>query len=330
MFGRDQYYQKVLIAAGLLAFVPAEVCSAYVRRFWQKLLSSLKWPKWNYLISADLPVTGQEKSTNKGVSSLVQGIQQRFQAFVTKPKGASKATPQASAKQPSRTEDMVQDFSHVSLQPKDSKWACCSWSISKADQQRAKKLKAKALCLRLVDLYSHADALISRHAIKEILVDSEANEWFLPVPMGGREYLLELGYQLPKGGWLSLAFSEPVYVPQSDPSERSSDRSYSSFRQVQDFASQAFSPTSSVAEVADFGDDGMHEQMYQRAISNHPNPSFGIGSETLQGDGRSDRTRRLSNDSGSGLLDSGRGQFLRRRREAKQNDPDNQPDSDWF
>ena len=273
-------------------------------------------------------MTGQEKSNNKGVSSLVQGIQQRFQAFVTKPRGASKDTPQASTKQPSRTEDRVQDYSHVSLQPKDSKWARCSWSISKADQQRAKKSKAKALCLRLVDLYSHADALISRHAIKEILVDSEAHEWFLPVPMGGRDYLLELGYQLPKGGWLSLAFSEPVYVPQSDPSEQSSDRSYSSFRQEQDFASQPFSPTSSVAEVADFGDDGMHEQMYQRAISN--NPSFGIGSETLQGDGRSDRSRRLSNDSGSGWLDSGRGQFLRRRRESQQNDPDNASDSDWF
>ena len=116
--------------------------------------------------------------------------------------------------------------------------------------------------------------------------------------------------------------------PQSDSSEQSSDRSYSSFRQEQDFASQPFSPTSSVAEVADFGDDGMHEQMYQRAISN--NPSFGIGSETLQGDGRSDRSRRLSNDSGSGLLDSGRGQFLRRRRESQQNDPDNASDSDWF
>ncbi len=273
-------------------------------------------------------MTGQEKSTNKGVSSLVQGIQQRFQAFVTKPRGSSKATPQATAKQPSRTEDRVQDSSYVSLQPKDSKWARCSWSISKADQQRAKKTKAKALCLRLVDLYSHADALISRHAIKEILVDSKAHEWFLPVPMGGREYLLELGYQLPKGGWLSLAFSEPVYVPQSDPSEQSSDRSYSSFHQEQDVAAQPFSPTSSVAEVADFGDDGMHEQMYQRAISN--NPSFGIGSETLQGDGRSDRSRRLRNDSGSGWLDSGRGQFLRRRRESQQNDPDNASDSDWF
>ncbi|KGG28300.1 hypothetical protein EV13_1346 [Prochlorococcus sp. MIT 0702] len=45
MFARDQHYQKVLIAAGLLAFLPAEVCSAYVRRFWQKLLSSQKWPK---------------------------------------------------------------------------------------------------------------------------------------------------------------------------------------------------------------------------------------------------------------------------------------------
>jgi len=74
----------------------------------------------------------------------------------------------------------------------------------------------------------------------------------------------------------------------------------------------------------------MHEQMYQRAISNNPNPSFGIGSETLQGDGRSDRTRRLSNDSGSGLLDSGPGQFLRRRRESQQNDSDHAPDSDWF
>lgn len=272
-------------------------------------------------------MTGQEKSTNKGVSSLVQGIQQRFQAFVTKPKGSSKSSPEAFEKQPSSNEDRVQDSSYVSLHPKDSKWARCSWSISKADQQRAKKSKAKALCLRLVDLYSHTDALISRHAIKEILVDSEANEWFLPVPMGGRDYLLELGYQLPKGGWLSLAFSEPVYVPQSDPSEQSSDSSSSSLRQEQNVASQPFSLTSSVAEVADFGDDGMHEQMYQRAISN--NPSFGIGSETLQGDGRSDRSRRFSNDSGSGWLDSGRGQFLRRRK-SQQNDPDNASDSDWF
>ena len=264
------------------------------------------------------PVTGEEKSISAGVSSLVQGVQQRFKSFLSRSKVDSQVA--AKQKQPSS----AQECTYVAFQPKDSSWARCSWKISKADHQRASKLKATSLCLRLVDLCNPADALISAHAIKEIVVDLQANEWLLPVPMDDREYLLELGYHLPKGGWLSLAFSDPVHVPKAVLTEVTSESS--AFRPL---SREEENENNSQASPSHVFDTGIHEQIYQRAVITKSTSR--IGSESFQERERSDlnRNSRL-NDSGAGSYSSAQQESLRSRRDDQLKDPENPSDSDWF
>ena len=264
------------------------------------------------------PVTGEEKSISAGVSSLVQGVQQRFKSFLSRSKVDSQVA--AKQKQPSS----AQECTYVAFQPKDSSWARCSWKISKADHQRASKLKATSLCLRLVDLCNSADALISAHAIKEIVVDLQANEWLLPVPMDDREYLLELGYHLPKGGWLSLAFSDPVHVPKAVLTELTSESS--AFRPL---SREDVSENISQASPSHVFDTGIHEQIYQRAVITKSTSR--IGSESFQERERSDRNRNSRlNDSGAGSYSSAQQESLRGRRDNQLKDPENPSDSDWF
>jgi hypothetical protein len=263
------------------------------------------------------PVTGEEKSISAGVSSLVQGVQQRFKSFLSR----SKVDTQVAAKQ--KQPNSAQEFTYVAFQPKDSSWARCIWKISKADQQRASNLKATCLCLRVVDLCNSADALISAHAIKEIVVDLQANEWFLPVPMDDREYLLELGYHLPKGGWFSLAFSDPVHVPKCVPTEINPIPSFSTPSR------EEVAQTLSNKKALPVTEADIYEQIYQQAVTTNSTPR--VGSESFQEHVHSDHNRNSRvNDSGAGSFSTFDQESLRSPREARQNDPDNQPDSDWF
>ena len=57
------------------------------------------------------------------------------------------------------------------------------------------------------------------HARQEVVVDAHNSEWYLALPLCDRDYRVELGYRLPSGGWLHLAFSSVARMPASGPSE---------------------------------------------------------------------------------------------------------------
>ena len=178
--------------------------------------------------------------------------------------------------------------------PRDPQWAYCFWSIAPADQQRAQAAGAGSLCLRVADVTGLANPHNQPHALQELVVDAHASEWFLPVPLAGRDYRVELGYRLRGGGWLSLAFSAVARIPELEPSITIAD------------AFVPFSldtPLTSAPQSVPAG-GVQHERLYQMATVSSARLRR-VGSETLHEQDFS-LDGALLNDSGAGLWASGR------------------------
>ena len=196
--------------------------------------------------------------------------------------------------------EVVEDFSeastHVVFLPRDPQWAYCFWSISAADRKSAQRAGATQLCIRLADVTGLAGEQTHTQTLQELVVDASSSEWFMPVPLDGRDYRVELGFRLRSGGWYSLAFSAVAHVPGMEPSQRIADA-------FVPFSLEA-GPTAAPSAVAAPSSIGgvQHEQHYQRATL--PTRSRRVGSEVLHeydlnGPGP-------LNDSGVGVWASGR------------------------
>lgn len=178
--------------------------------------------------------------------------------------------------------------------PRDPRWAYVFWSISQADRNRAAAAGASSLCLRLADV-TGISADSRPHALQEVVVDSKTVEWFLPVPVGDRDYRVELGYRS-RSGWLSLAFSQVARMPSDAPSEVIADN-FTPFHIEGPAAAVAEQPV--VAAAA-----GQHERLYQQSLKK----VWRHGSEVFleEGDRRGAGDRFGLSDSGAGPWASGR------------------------
>lgn len=194
------------------------------------------------------------------------------------------------------SEGLPEVTTHVVFLPRDPQWAYCFWSIAAADRKKAQRAGATQLCIRLADVTGLAAEQSHPHTLQELVVDANASEWFVPVPLDGRDYRVELGYRLRSGGWYSLAFSAVAQVPGVEPSERIADA-------FVPFSLEAGPTAVAEAVVAPVMGAGVqHEQHYQRATL--PTRSRRVGSEVLH-EYDLDSPGPL-NDSGTGVWASGR------------------------
>ena len=198
---------------------------------------------------------------------------------------------------PSHSQPAQDQATQVVFLPRDPQWAYCFWSISQADQARASAAGAVGLCLRLADVTGLGSQQSHPHALQELVVDAQATEWFLPVPLDGRDYRVELGYRLNGGGWLSLAFSAVAQVPRLSPSTVIAD-AFVPFSLEEPPAPPQFEPVVSGGV--------QHEQLYQRATGGEPR-RWRVGSEAFHelAPGSGVDQAELT-DSGAGLWASGR------------------------
>ena len=183
---------------------------------------------------------------------------------------------------------------HVVFLPRDPQWAYCFWSISEEDRQKARQAGATSLCLRVADVTGLGADQSHPHALQELVVDNHASEWFLPVPVDGRDYRVELGYRLRNGGWYSLAFSAVAQVPALDPSQRVAD-AFVPFSLDQ--------PLQWLEPELSTGGGVQHEQVYQIATAASLR-SRRVGSEVLH-EWEGSQPGPL-HDSGVGIWASGR------------------------
>ena len=185
--------------------------------------------------------------------------------------------------------------------PRDPQWAYVFWEISDADRSRALEAGASQLCLRVADVTGLAGGSAHPHTLQEVVVDSHATEWYLPVPLADRDYRVELGFRKgAAGGWISLAFSSVARVPALHPSEQILDQFVPFSLDV------APSPIPTAPAPAESVDSGLHERLYQSATSGWRR--LGRGSEAfheLEHDLAAADHAALS-ASGAGLWASGR------------------------
>ncbi len=164
--------------------------------------------------------------------------------------------------------------SWVAFVPRDPQWSQVRWFVEPADRKRALAEGATQLCLRVADVTGLDGGSTHPHTLQEVVVDSQASEWYLPVPLSGRDYRVELGFRKGgSGGWISMAFSATAHVPDLDgPALTTPDP----------FVAFSMPPTAESAPGAvparEIVND-LHERLYQSATS--PWRRLGRGSEAF-------------------------------------------------
>jgi uncharacterized protein len=179
--------------------------------------------------------------------------------------------------------------------PRDPQWAYVFWDISETDRASALATGASQLCLRVADVTGMPGGSAHPHTLQEVVVDSHATEWYLPVPLCDRDYRVELGYRKGSGGWISLAFSSVARVPAQHPSEQILDQ----FVPFSLDTAPAILPT-----PVEPADAGLHERLYQTATARWR--SLGRGSETFHELEAAGLDTKELNTSGAGIWASGR------------------------
>ena len=210
---------------------------------------------------------------------------------------ADQPMPTALTMQP--TGEAFPSISTVALVAANASWLQVSWQLSAEHQAQVKTAAGRALVLRLMQVHEDLAPDGPRPMARlEVTIDANSHEWWLPVPVSGQTYRVELGLREPEGEWLWIASSSPAEVP-SDSDEALPPGA--SPLQVWDV---------NVALAPGHGQAGVdHERFYQLASSTSPRLRR-VGSELLHDQNHAHRqdqsTDSALHDSGVGLWASGR------------------------
>ena len=109
--------------------------------------------------------------------------------------------------------------SRIVLMPRDPQWAYTYWDIPNDRKEEMRRQGGQQLALRIYDVTDISLESQSPHSIQEYPSDELAREWYLPIPVSDRDYVVDIGYRCADGRWLVLARSTPVHVPPVYPSD---------------------------------------------------------------------------------------------------------------
>lgn len=109
--------------------------------------------------------------------------------------------------------------SRIVLMPRDPQWAYTYWDVPNDHKEDLRRQGGQQLALRLYDVTDVSLEYQSPHSIQEYPSDELAREWYLPIPVSDRDYVVDIGYRCADGRWLVLARSAPVRVPPVYPSD---------------------------------------------------------------------------------------------------------------
>jgi len=109
--------------------------------------------------------------------------------------------------------------SRIVLMPRDPQWAYTYWDIPNEHKEYLRRQGGQQLALRIYDVTEINLEYQSPHSIQEYPCDELAREWYLPLPVSDRDYVVDIGYRCADGRWLVLARSAPVHVPPVYPSD---------------------------------------------------------------------------------------------------------------
>jgi uncharacterized protein len=109
--------------------------------------------------------------------------------------------------------------SRIVLMPRDPQWAYAYWDVSAESRNDLRQQGGQQLALRLYDVTDIDIATQAPHSLLEYPCDEMAREWYLPVPVSDRDYVIDIGYRAFDGRWLVLARSVAVRIPPVYPSD---------------------------------------------------------------------------------------------------------------
>jgi hypothetical protein len=187
----------------------------------------------------------------------------------------------------------IPEASWVALLPQDHQWAVVRWQIQDQDRERALAAGGQDLALRLTDVTGSEDGQAHPHTLQQVVVMPGAREWHLPVPLGDRDYRVELGWRTAEGGWVSLVFSSVVRMPAE------AENMVVPFHSFTLAESEAPAPWTTPLAAP-----GLHERLYQQASASRVR--LGVGSEAFQEHGDQGFPGAGGQLSAAGLWASGR------------------------
>jgi hypothetical protein len=109
--------------------------------------------------------------------------------------------------------------SRIVLLPRDPQWAFTYWDVSNEHKTELRNQGGQQIALRLCDATDINLNDQAPHSVQEYPCDELAREWYLPIPVSDRDYVIEIGYRTYDGRWLLLARSSPVRIPPTYPSD---------------------------------------------------------------------------------------------------------------
>ncbi len=109
--------------------------------------------------------------------------------------------------------------SRIVLLPRDPQWAYAYWDIPVEHKNELRAHGGQQLALRIYDVTDINLEHQSPHSIQEYPIDEMAREWYLPIPVSDRSYVIDIGYRCGDGRWLVLARSAAVSIPPVYPSD---------------------------------------------------------------------------------------------------------------
>lgn len=107
----------------------------------------------------------------------------------------------------------------IVLLPRDPQWAYAYWDIPNPRKEELRQQGGVRLALRFYDVTDINVEMQRPHSLQQYECDELAREWYLPIPVSDRDYMVEIGYVAFDGRWLMLARSTPVRIPPVYPSD---------------------------------------------------------------------------------------------------------------
>jgi hypothetical protein len=109
--------------------------------------------------------------------------------------------------------------SRIVLMPRDPQWAYAYWDIPIEHKEELRRQGGSYLALRLYDVTDIDLNHQNPHSLQQFSCEEMARDWYLPIPVSDRDYIVEIGYTTNDDGWLMLARSAPTRIPPVYPSD---------------------------------------------------------------------------------------------------------------
>ncbi|WP_088892096.1 DUF4912 domain-containing protein [Leptolyngbya ohadii] len=107
----------------------------------------------------------------------------------------------------------------IVLLPRDPQWAYAYWDVPNSRKEELRQQGGVRLALRFYDVTDINIEYQRPHSLQQYECDELAREWYLPIPVSDRDYMVEIGYVAFDGRWLMLARSAQVRIPPVYPSD---------------------------------------------------------------------------------------------------------------